>query len=572
MSDSRPRDVQIAEIGVDTQILRSRTWDRLKFEIEYARQKGTTANSYLIQAEHSALIDPPGSSFTDIFIHELHQHQYFQKLDYVMLSHVNQNRLETLKKLLELAPQVTIVCSKPAANALKAAFVDRPLQVQVVRDGDTLDLGKGHALQFAFVPTPRWVDELCVFDPATQILYTDKFFGSHVCDDSIFDDHWKQLDEDRRYYFDCLYAAQSKQVEAAIAQLSKFPASMYAVGHGSIVRYSLSRLTLDYRDWCNEQKNQERSVALLYASAYGNTATVAQAIAKGLTASEITVESINCEFADPADITAVVERCDGFIIGTPTLAGHAPTQIQTALGLVLSNASKMKVAGVFGSYGWSGEAIDLVENRLQDAGYAFGFDTIRVKFTPTEEVLQQSEKAGVEFAQMLRKTQKVREPRPFLTETSDRTEQALGRVVGSLCVVTVKHGDRMTGFLTSWISQATFNPPGVTVAIAKSRTEGWLDHIGDSFVLNVLREDRQLRRAFMKPVELGHDRFADLEIEFAANGCPILLDGLAYLECTVQNRMECGDHWLLYAEVANGKVLAAKAVTAVLHRKSGTSY
>lgn len=573
MSDSRPRDVQIAEIGANTQVLRSRTWERLKFEIEYARQKGTTANSYLIQAEQNALIDPPGSSFTDIFVHELHQHQYFQKLDYVILSHVNQNRLETLKTLLELAPQVTIVCSKPAANALRTAFPDRPLQLQIVRDDDTLDLGKGHVLQFAFVPTPRWVDELCIFDPATQILYTDKFFGAHVCDDFIFDDHWKQLDEDRRYYFDCLHAAQSKQVEAAIAELSEFPAKMYAVAHGSIVRYSLSRLTLDYRNWCDEQKNQERSVALLYASAYGNTASVAQAIAKGLTASDITVESVNCEFAEPADVTAVVERCDGFIIGTPTLAGHAPTQIQTALGLVLSNASKTKVAGVFGSYGWSGEAIDLVENRLQDAGYTFGFDTIRVKFKPTEEVLQQSEQAGAEFAQVLRKTKKVREPRSFAAETkSDRTEQALGRVVGSLCVVTVKQGERTNGFLTSWISQATFNPPGVTVAIAKSRAEGWLDHIGDPFVLNILREDRQLHRAFMKPAESSRDRFADLSTESAANGCPVLLDALAYLECTIQNRMECGDHWLLYAEVNNGKVMEAKGVTAVLHRKSGTSY
>jgi flavorubredoxin/flavin reductase (DIM6/NTAB) family NADH-FMN oxidoreductase RutF len=573
MPDSRPRDVQIAEIGADTQVLRSRTWDRLKFEVEYARQKGTTANSYLIQAEKSALIDPPGSSFTDIFVEELHQHQYFQKLNYVILSHVNQNRLETLKKLLELAPQIAIVCSKPAANALKTAFSSHSLRLQIVRDDDVLDLGNGHALQFAFVPTPRWVDELCIFDPATQILYTDKLFGAHVCDDSIFDDHWKQLDEDRHYYFDCLHAAQSKQVEDAIDKLSHFPAKLYGVAHGSLVRYSLSRLTLDYRNWCDEQKTQERSVALLYASAYGNTATVAQAIAKGLTDADITVESINCEFADPSHITAVVERCDGFIIGSPTLAGHAPTQIQTALGLVLSTAAKTKVAGVFGSYGWSGEAVDLIENRLQDAGYTFGFDTLRVKFKPTDEVLEQAENAGAEFAQVLRKTKKVREPRPFVAETkSDRTAQALGRVVGSLSVVTVKQGDKTTGFLTSWISQATFNPPGVTIAIAKSRAEGWLDHVGDQFVLNILKEGRQLRRTFLKPVESSEHRFADLNTEPASNGCPILLDALAYLECTIQNRMECGDHWLLYAIVNNGKVLEAKGMTAVLHRKSGTFY
>ncbi|MBE9014268.1 FprA family A-type flavoprotein, partial [Pseudanabaenaceae cyanobacterium LEGE 13415] len=216
MLQTKPRDVQVAEIAQNTWILRSRTWDRLKFEVEYARQKGTTANSYLIQAEKSALIDPPGGSFTDIFIKELHDHQYFQKLDYVILGHVNSNRIETIKRLLEIAPQITIVCSRPAANTLKAAFPNRSLNINAVRGEEILDLGKGHELQFAFIPTPRWVDGLCTYDPATRILYTDKLFGAHVCDDAIFDENWKQLDDDRHYYFDCLHAAQSKQVEDAI--------------------------------------------------------------------------------------------------------------------------------------------------------------------------------------------------------------------------------------------------------------------------------------------------------------------------------------------------------------------
>ncbi|KAM3115269.1 diflavin flavoprotein [Phormidesmis sp. 146-33] len=570
---NKPKDVQVAEIGADTRVLRSRTWDRLKFEVEYSRQKGTTANSYLIQAEKTALIDPPGASFTEIFLKELHDHQYFQKLDYMILGHVNPNRIATLKVLLDSAPQLTIVCSRPAAIALKAAFPDRDLQINAVRGEEVLDLGKGHELRFAFVPTPRWVDGLCTFDPATRILYTDKLFGAHICDDAIFDENWKQLDGDRHYYFDCLYAAQSRQVEATLDKIANFPAKIYGVGHGSLVRYSLSRLTLDYRQWCEQQKTQELSVALLYTSAYGNTAATGQAIAKGLTQSEVDVRSINCEFAGTAEITAAIEQCDGFIIGSPTLGGHAPTQIQTALGLVLSTAAKNKLAGVFGSYGWSGEAIDLIESKLQDAGYPFGFETIRVKFKPTDEVLQQCELAGTEFAQALKKAKKVRVPRQVATEAqSDRTEQALGRVVGSLCVVSAKQGDTTSGVLTSWVSQATFNPPGVTVAIAKDHADGVLDHAGDRFVLNILKEGRNLRRHFMKPAAPGENRFADVDTQEASNGCPVLSEALAYLECTVQNRMECGDHWLLYAVVESGKVLEQKGVTAVYHRKSGSYY
>jgi flavorubredoxin/flavin reductase (DIM6/NTAB) family NADH-FMN oxidoreductase RutF len=573
MVDAKPRDVQVAEIGTNTLVLRSRTWDRLKFEIEYSRQKGTTANSYLIQADKNALIDPPGESFTDIFLQELEQHVYFQKLHYIILGHVNPNRLVTIKALLDHAPYVTLVCSKPGAIALRAAFPDQNLNITAIRGEEVLELGNGHTLQFAFTPTPRHPDELCTFDPATRILYTDKLFGAHVCDDPVFDENWKQLGDDRRYYFDCLHASQTKQVEAALDKLSAFNAKIYAPGHGPIVRYSLSRFNYDYRQWCEQQKTQESVVTLLYASAYGNTAAMAGAIAQGLVQSDVSVESINCEFAEPSDITSAIEKSDGFIFGSPTLGGHAPTQIQTALGIVLSTAAKTKLAGVFGSYGWSGEAVDQIEGKLQDAGYTLGFDTIRVKFTPTDDVLQQCANAGAEFAQALRKVKKTRTSRQVVVDSQiDRTEQALGRVVGSLCVVTLQTGDTDVGILTSWVSQATFTPPGVTIALPKRQADEILTHSGDVFVLNILKEGRNLRRHFQKMLALGEDRFADVATHRATNGCFILDDALAYLECHVQTRMECGDHWLIYATADNGKVLEAVGVTAIQHRKAATHY
>jgi flavorubredoxin len=135
---------------------------------------------------------------------------------------------------------------------------------------------------------------------------------------------------------------------------------------------------------------------------------LAQAIARGITKAGVGVESINCEFTDPSEIQAAVEKSAGFIIGSPTLGGHAPTQIQTALGTVLSNAAKTKLAGVFGSYGWSGEAIDLIEGKLKEAGYRFGFEPIRVKFTPTDVTLQYCKEAGTDFAQALKRAKKPR--------------------------------------------------------------------------------------------------------------------------------------------------------------------
>lgn len=349
MAETKPRDVQTAEIGANTLVLRSRTWDRLKFEVEYARQKGTTANSYLIQADKTALIDPPGESFTEVFIEELAHHVYLQKIDYVILGHANPNRFATLKALMgiEVAPQITFVCTRAAEVALRSAFPGKNLRIVLANSEETIDLGQGHQLQFIPTPTPRHPDGLCTYDPATRILYTDKLFGAHLCDDAVLDENWRRLDDDRRYYFDCLHASQAKQVEAALDRLAPFSdkAKIYAVGHGPLVRYSVSRLTFDYRYWCEHQQAQELNVALLYTSAYGNTATVGRAIAKGLIESDASVQTINCEFADPAEITASLEQCDGFIIGSPTLGGHAPSQIQTALGIALSTAAKTNWPG-----------------------------------------------------------------------------------------------------------------------------------------------------------------------------------------------------------------------------------
>ncbi|HEY9603230.1 MAG TPA: diflavin flavoprotein [Allocoleopsis sp.] len=573
--ETQQRDVQVLPIGAETTVLRSRTWDRLKFEIEYALQRGTTANSYIIQSEKTALFDPPGESFTKIFLAALQQRLNLTQLDYVILGHVNPNRAVTLKALLELAPQITFVCSNPGAIALRSLLPDQELNIKVVRGDDTLDLGKGHHLRLIPTPSPRWPDALCTYDPQTEILFTDKLFGAHVCGDQVLDEGWATISEDRRYYFDCLMAPHARSVEKTLDKLTDFPARLYATGHGPLVRYSLIPLTQSYRQWLEQQANQEITVALLYASAYGNTGTLAQAIARGITKAGVGVEAINCEAADPTEIQKAVEKADGFIMGSPTLGGHAPTPIQTALGIVLSTATKTKVAGVFGSYGWSGEAIDLIESKFSDAGYTFGFDTIRVKFKPNEVTLKYCEEAGTDFAQALKKAKKVRKAKqPVADSQTDRTEQAVGRLIGSLCIVTAQQGELTGAMLADWVAQATFTPPGLTIAVAKERAIESLMHSGDSFVVNILAEGKHLglMKHFLKPFGPGEDRFAGVKTEVAENGCPILSDALAYLECTVENRMECGDHWVVYGVVKNGRLLQSDGVTAVHHRKSGTHY
>ena len=579
MSSDRAKDVQVFPIAADTRAFRSRSWTRLKFEIEYSLQKGTTANSYLIESERKVLLDLPGESFSDIFINALQKRIDLDSLDYLILGHINPNRAITLKKLLALTPNITIVCSNPGAIALRKILADQDFQldlnITVIKRDDTLSIGQNRRLEFILTPNPRYPDLLCTYDPQTEILYTDKLFGMHVCGDRVFDEGWLNDLEDRRYYFDCLMAPHARQIGAALDKIEDKKTKIYAVGHGCLVRFGLTELKSYYRQWLQQQGDRTLSVALIYASAYGNTATIAQAIARGITKAGVAVESINAEFAEPNTIKMAVETANAFIMGSPTLGGHAPTQIQTALGIVLANTNKTKLAGVFGSYGWSGEAIDILETKFRNAGYSFGFKTIRVKFKPTDKILKTCEEAGTDFAQLLKKAQRANKPK-VTSGTSDvaRTEQALGRLVGSLCVVTTKQEDLQGAMLASWVSQATFNPPGITVAVAKERAIESLLHIGSDFVLNILQQGQHigLMKQFLKPFSPGEDRFEEVATEEGANGCPILTDALAYLECRIANKLECGDHWLVYATAEKGKLLQSEGVTAVHHRKSGTHY
>ncbi|WP_193195618.1 diflavin flavoprotein [Nostoc sp. MG11] len=570
MTDSKPRDVQVLPIATNTKVLRARSWSRLRFEIEYALERGTTSNCYLIEADQTALIDPPPESFTEVYLEALRQTLDLRRLDYVILGHFNPNRVATLKAILELAPQVTFVCSLPGAGNLRAAFLDHDLKVLVMRGKETLDLGKGHVLKFFPTPSPRWPEGLCSYDQQTQILYTDKLFATHLCGDEAFDDNWEALKEDQHYYFNCLMAPQAPHVEAALEKISDLQVRMYGVGHGPLVRTGLIELTKAYGEWSRSHSDREISVALLYASAYGNTATLAQAMALGLTKGGVAVKSINCEFATPDEIRTNLEQSDGFIIGSPTIGGHAPTPIHTALGIVLSSGDNSKLAGVFGSYGWSGEAFDLIEGKLRDAGYRFGFDTLKVKFKPDDVTLKFCEEVGTDFAQALKKAKKVRVPQQAATPV----EQAVGRIVGSVCVITAKQGEVSTGMLGAWVSQATFNPPGLTIAIAKERAIESLMYPGGKFALNILPEGnhQDYTKHFRKSFAPGEDRFANFKTGVADNGCTVLNDALAYLECSVSQRLECGDHWVVYATVDDGKLIKPDAVTAINHRKTGTHY
>ena len=570
---------------------------RLRFEVEYGLERGTTANSFLFQ-EVPLLVHPPGASFAEPFLAELAKLVPAEAPLKVVVGDVNPNRVALLRQLVARWPNLLLVSSNAGAKLLEELWnLQKPVApgsettpepipplppIEVVKQEASIELVAGHVLRLIPTPTPRWPGALLAFEETSGLLMSGKFFAAHLFSESFAEANRSSSEEDRRYFYDCLMAPMARQVESVVERLEALDIRTIAPGHGPAISESWRSLLNDYHRWGATQERARLSVALLFASAYGNTAAIADALAQGVARTGVRVESINCEFTPPEQLLAAIRSCDAILIGSPTLGGHAPTPIVSALGTVLAEGDRSKPVGVFGSFGWSGEALDLLESKLRDGGFQFAFEPIKVKFSPDAASLKAIEETGTALGRQLQSEQRKVQRRSAsggLSESrSNPAIQALGRVVGSLCVLTTSKGEGgsrlSSAMVASWVSQASFSPPGFTVAVAKDRAVEALLHVGDRFALNVLAAGRETgpMKQFLQPFAPGADRFAGLELEPSPAGQPLLPEALAWLDATVQQRMECGDHWLLYAQVSQGGVVDASATTAVHQRRSGANY
>ena len=586
--------------------LRGLSPQRLRFELEYALERGSTANSFLFaagpdttgQQQAAVLVHPPGAAYADVFLPALAAALPSNCSELlVVVGHVNPNRVALLRSLAEVYPQLTLICSNPGAKLLEELWQQRkplppgevdnrpPLPslptLQVIRHEETLALSHGHTLHLLPAPTPRWPGGLLAFEESEGLLMSDKLFSAHLCTAEWAETGRSATEEERRHFYDSLMASMASQVDAVVERLEELDIRTIAPGHGPAIEASWRSLLNDYRRWGEGLQNASLTVALLFASAYGNTAAIADALARGVSRTGVRVTSLNCEFTPADELVSTIRSADAILIGSPTLGGHAPTPIVSALGTVLAEGDRSKPVGVFGSFGWSGEALDLLESKLRDGGFSFGFEPIRIKFSPDASTVRTLEETGTRFGRDLQKEQRKQQRRSAggLSESrSDPAVLALGRVVGSLCVLTARKGQgdaALSGaMVASWVSQASFTPPGITVAVAKDRAVEALLHKGDRFALNVLAEGRESgpMKQFLQPFAPGADRFSGLELDSSPNDQPLLPEGLAWLEGEVKQRMECGDHWLIYAEVGHGGLLDSDATTAVHQRRSGANY
>ena len=599
-----PNSKHLINLPIDEDLicLRCMSPKKLRFEVEYSLGQGTTSNSFLFTEKNTSsytatLIHPPGQNFEKVFLPEIKSilKDKHTKLR-IIIGHVNPNRVSLLRKLSQEFDNIELICSIPAGKLLKDLWNQiKPTQgtgntisnipplpkLKLIKQNESISIKNRYILELLATPTARWPGGLICFEKYTGLLMSDKLFAAHICTPHWAENNRSSTEEERRHYFDCLMIPMVNQINSIIEKIEFLDIKTIAPCHGPAIETSWRSLLKDYQRWGDQQDQTSLKVALFFASAYGNTASIADSLAKGISSTGVKVESLNCEFTSPHELLAIINSADAYLIGSPTLGGHAPTPIVSALGTLLAEGDRKKPVGIFGSYGWSGEALDLLETKLHNGGFKFGFEPIKIKFSPDAHMVKTLEETGTLFGRKLIQQQRQRKNRlsgGLKVTKSDPALLALGKIIGSLCILTVEKQEseqNLNGaMVASWISQASFSPPGITIAVAKDRAVEKLLHKGDFFALNILNQNnhKKLLQQFLQPFLPGANRFKGLNIDKSPNNQPILPDALAWLEGCVKQRMECGDHWLIYAEIQHGKVLDSNGITAVHHRRTGSNY
>ncbi len=437
-----------------------------------------------------------------------------------------------------------------------------------MKSGDRVDLGQGHEMEFVSAPNLHWPDTIFSFDRKTQTLFTCDAFGMHYCSDSTFDDNMEAIEADFRFYYDCLMGPNARSLLNAMKKMGELgKITTVANGHGPLLHHNLDVLRECYQNWSQKQTKAETVVALFYVFNYGYSDRLAHAIAQGVQKTGVGVEVVDLTTAESHEIQELAGRAAGIIIGMPPSANAAA---QAGISSLLAVAKNKQSVGIFECFGGDDEPIDTLSRRFIDLGVKEAFPAVRIKETPTSATYQHLEEAGTDLGQLIVRERNIK----HIKSLDVNMEKALGRISNGLYIITTKKDDINGAMLASWVSQASLQPLGFTVAVAKDRAIDSLMQEGDHFVLNVLEEGnyQELKKHFLKRLLPGANRFEGVKIQTAKNDCPILTDALAYLECEVVSSMECSDHWILYCTVQDGRVSKPNSVTAVRHRKVGNYY
>ena len=359
------------------------------FDELFPTHNGTTYNSYVVRGEQkTALIDTVKAPFTDEFFAKVEAACGLDQIDLVVINHTEPDHSGALARLLEKRPDLPVYCSRPAQNFL-SQLLNKPFNAQVVSDGDEIDLG-GRTLRFMLAPYLHWPDTMFTYLVEDAVLFPCDAFGAHYCAKKLFDDEIPDFSQDFHFYFDCIMRPFKEKVRAAVAKVDELELKMICPSHGPIRRIDPRAVVDAYRRWSALPPAQPKPRALMLTlSAHGKTRSMAAAMQEELEEQNFNVVELHlCEMRD-SDLRDELELADLILVGTSTINRDAPPQVWHALSLFSLVTPKAKVAAAFGSFGWSGEAVKLVEERLKGLRFKLPVPGLKLRFAPTEDDLRE---------------------------------------------------------------------------------------------------------------------------------------------------------------------------------------
>ena len=363
------------------------------FDDLFPTEHGTTYNSYLIKGSQKvALIDTVKGKFTDQYMDKIRSLIDPEKIDYIIVNHAEPDHTGSLSFVLDQCPNAVVVSTQAAKNFV-SNMIHRPFNSKVVKEGDTIDLG-GRTLRFIMAPFLHWPDTMFTRLEEENLLFSCDAFGAHYCDTKhIFNDETEDFTSARQFYFDCIFRPFKDKVLSAIEKIRHDVIDMILPSHGPIIRRDPWRVIQQFENW-SKPTSFGKKLVLLYISPHGNTEKMARAFVEGAARDGVEVSCHHIVGMDDNEIRTLMEEADALAFGIPTVARDIPLPMWHVLANLSSVKLKTTLAAVFGSYGWSGEACKMAEERLKGMGLKLVSDPVRATFTPTEDILQQCRTLG----------------------------------------------------------------------------------------------------------------------------------------------------------------------------------
>jgi flavorubredoxin len=377
------------------------------FDIILKTANGTSYNAYVVRgSEGVAVIDTVKENYAGDFFARLESVARYDEIKVIVLNHLEPDHTGALPELMRRAPQAHVYISQKAQSMLKALLKQDEFAFTPVITGDRVSLGD-RTLEFFHTPYLHWPDTQCTYLVEEKTLFSGDVFGCHFCDVRLFNDEVGDFRFSFEYYYAHIMRPFKDYVNRALMLLEPLPLKAIFPAHGPLLRDQPQRYVQRYSELSrsalqSEISAGEKTLLIFYISSYGNTRRMAEAIYEGAMAVDhVRVSLYDLEGSEIAPFVDLIEGADGILFGTPTINGDAVKPVWDLLSSLVVINLKSKLGGVFGSYGWTGEAVKMVEDRLRGLKLRVPIPGIRIKLIPTEEEIQLCREFGHEMAKDL---------------------------------------------------------------------------------------------------------------------------------------------------------------------------